>query len=289
MLDLKRTCIHTLPRSIWKMQKLRHLFLDQSFRTIFQPRLEENFLEELQTIWGLFIDENSPVKNSLETLSNITKLGLKSKVSMQSQKDAMSSQLDAVQNWVMKLKCLKKLRLKSFDESERPWHLHLDSLSDHTDLSSVYLVGKLRDQQLVSKFPQNLIELTLSASGLVDDLMQTLDKLPKLKILRLYAKAFTGKRMVCSCGGFPELRVLKLWELENLEAWDVEEGSFPRLKDLEIRRCMNLKMLPDALRHVKTLLKVKLSKLPLLSPKLKDINGEDWNKICHVVDICIED
>ncbi|XP_065865747.1 probable disease resistance RPP8-like protein 2 [Euphorbia lathyris] len=287
-LDLKRTCINTLPRSIWKMQKLRHLFLDQSFRTIFQPRLVESFLEELQTIWGLFIDENSPVKNGLDTLPNITKLGLKSKVSMQSQKDAMSSQLKAVENWVMNLKGLEKLRLKSFDESEQPWDLHLDSLSDHTDLSSVHLVGKLKNQQVVSKFPQNLIELTLSASGLVDDPMQTLDKLPKLKILRLYSKSFTGKRMVCSCGGFPKLQVLKLWGLENLEAWDMEEGSFPHLKDLEIRRCMNLKMLPDALQYVKTLLKVKLTKLPLLSQKIKDINGEDWIKISHVVDVCIE-
>ncbi|WCJ41328.1 Disease resistance protein (CC-NBS-LRR class) family [Euphorbia peplus] len=288
-LDLKRTCIHTLPRSIWKMQKLRHLFLDQSFRTVFLPRLDEKFLEELQTIWGLFIDENSPVKNSLDTLPNITKLGVKSKVSMQSQKDAMSSQLKSVQNWVMNLKCLKKLRLKSFDESEQPWDLHLDSLSDHTDLSSIYLVGKLKNQQLVSKFPQNLIELTLSASGLLDDPMQTLFKLPRLKILRLYSKSFIGKRMVCSRRGFPKLQVLKLWELENLELWDMEEGAFPHLKDLEIRHCVNLKMLPDALRHVKTLLKVKLSKLPLLSPKLKDVNSEDRNKIGHVVDVCIED
>ncbi|WCJ41315.1 Disease resistance protein (CC-NBS-LRR class) family [Euphorbia peplus] len=110
------------------------------------------------------------------------------------------------------------------------------SLSEHTDLSSVYLVGKLKNQQLVSKFNQNLIDLTLSASGLVDDPMKTLDKLPKLKILRLYSKAFTGKRMVCSSGGFPKLRVLKLWELENLELCDMEEGSFHHLKNVEIRR-----------------------------------------------------
>ncbi|WCJ41322.1 Disease resistance protein (CC-NBS-LRR class) family [Euphorbia peplus] len=288
-LDLKRTCVSTLPRSIWKMQKLRHLFLDQSFRTIFPPRLEESFLEELQTIWGLFIDENSPVKNGLDTLSNITKLGLKSKVSVQSQNDAMSSQLEAVENWVMNLKCLEKLRLKSFDESEQPWDLHLESLSDHTHLSSVYLVGKLKNQQLVSKFPQNLIELTLSASGLEDDPMQTLDKLPELKILRLYSKAFSGTRMFCSSGGFPKLQMLKLWELENLEAWDMEEGSLPHLKDLEIRRCMNFKILPEALQYVKTLRKVKLTKLPLLSPKIRDINGDYRNRIGHVLDVCIED
>ncbi|WCJ18807.1 hypothetical protein M5689_001131 [Euphorbia peplus] len=95
----------------------------------------------------------------------------------------------------MNLKCLKKLRLKSFDESERPWHVHLDSLSDHADLSSIYLGGKLNNLQLVSKFLENLIELTLSASGLVDDPMQTLEKPPKLKILRLYSKSFTGKRI----------------------------------------------------------------------------------------------
>ncbi|WCJ41323.1 NB-ARC domain-containing disease resistance protein [Euphorbia peplus] len=288
-LDLKRTCINALPRSIWKMQELRHLFLDESFRTMFVPCQEGRKLNGLQTIWGVYVDESSPVKNGLDTLPNITKLGLKSKVSMPSQKDAMSSQLVAVENWVMNLKGLKKLRLKSFDESEKPWILHLESLSDHSELTSVYLAGELKNRQLESKFPQNLIELTLSASRLANDPMQTLDKLQKLRILRLFSRSFTGKKMLCGCGGFPKLEILKVRELEVLESWDVEEGSLPSLKELDIRRCMNLKTLPDGLQCIQTLRKIKLTQLPLLSPRIKDTDSEDWKKIAHVSDICIQD
>ncbi|KAG8644365.1 hypothetical protein MANES_11G122832v8 [Manihot esculenta] len=103
-LDLKRTCINTLPSSIWKMQKLRHLFLDESFHNAFVPRQEDSSLVDLQTLWGAFVDEDSPVRNGLDTSLNITKLGMKCKISVPSQNAAMSLQLDNVANWVVKLK-----------------------------------------------------------------------------------------------------------------------------------------------------------------------------------------
>lgn len=49
LLDVKHTYISTLPSSTWKMQQL---------------------------LRGVFIDEDSPVKNSLDTLLNLRKLGL---------------------------------------------------------------------------------------------------------------------------------------------------------------------------------------------------------------------
>ncbi|XP_050233480.1 probable disease resistance RPP8-like protein 2 [Mercurialis annua] len=288
-LDLKRTCITNLPRSIWKMQKLRHLFLDESSRSKFVPRQESTVLVELQTLWGVFIDEDSPVKNGLDTLSNITKLGLKCKLSSPSQKVAMSSQLETVENWVGSLRKLQSLRLKSFDESNQPWDLHLQSLVGHVDLTSIYLVGKFKNPQLVSELPKNLMELTLSASGLGEDPMQTLEKLPNLKILILLLGSYTGKKMLCKCGGFPKLEVFKLKKLVQLEEWNMEEGSMAWLKELEIESCSNLEMLPNGLRFVMFLRDVKLIKLAMLSSKLKDKQNEDWNKIAHVQHVFIED
>ena len=52
--------------------------------------------------------------------------------------------------------------------------------------------------------------------------MQSLEKLPNLRSLKFLAKSYLGKKMVCSLGGFSQLRVLKLWKLEQLEEWDVK-------------------------------------------------------------------
>ncbi|EEF32896.1 ATP binding protein, putative [Ricinus communis] len=288
-LDLKRTHINTIPSSIWKMKKLRHLFLDDSSRSMFLPRPKSSTLVDLQTLWGACLDEESPVKNGLDTLLNIKKLGLKCRISVPPKTEAMSSQLDAIANWILSLKGLQSLRLKSFDESNKPWNLHLDSLSGHVDLCSIYLAGKLKNQHLISEFPKNLIELTLSASGLVEDPMQALDKLPNLKIVILLLGSFIGKRMLCRFGGFPKLEVLKFKKLMQLEEWNVEEGALPSLKDLEIESCSNLKMISAGLRLVSTLREVKLAKMPMIASKIKDHQGEEWNKIAHARNVCIED
>ncbi|KDP43868.1 hypothetical protein JCGZ_20878 [Jatropha curcas] len=261
-LDLKRTCVNTFPTTILKMPKLRHLFLDESFCSTFFPPQEHNSLMDLQTFWGVFVDENSPVKDSLDSLLNIRNLALKCKISAPSQKLALSAQLSNVANWVLNLKHLQSLRLKSFDESGQPWDVHLQSF---------------------------LTVLALTASGLIVDPMQTLDKLPNHRIVRLFSRSFLGKKMLCRYGGFPKLEVLKFWELELLEEWNMEEGALPNLKNLEIRSCKNLKLLPNALRYIKTLREVKLTKMPVLSSSLKDKQNEDLNKMAHVRHICVED
>ena len=113
----------------------------------------------------------------------------------------------------------------------------------------------------MSEFPHSLNTLTLSWSGLTEDPMQTLDKLPNLRVLRLLRRSCIGKHMLCPSRGFPQLRVLKLWELEQLEEWNVEERALGALRDLEIRSCMVLRMLPEGLRH-RTFLELKLTGMP---------------------------
>ena len=259
-LDLKHTYIRTLPSSIWKLQKLQHLYLSESCWTKFmpQPRLES--LQTLQTLWGLFVDEKTPVKDGLDKLVNLKKLGLGCR-SVHSRHEAMSVQLEAVSDWVLKLKHLQSLRLKSENQDNQPWDLELKPLCSHVNLSSIYLIGRLKNQSLVSEFPDSLTDLTLSGSVLTEDPMQKLYKLPNLKILRLLAKSYVGKDMHCSLEGFPQLRVLKLWKLEQLEQWNVEVGALPSLRDLEIRSCTRLKMLPIGLKQ-RPFLELKLTNMP---------------------------
>ena len=75
-LDLKHTCISTLPNSIWKMQQLRHLYLSESYLTKFMPQPKASYPTTLQTLWGLFVDKETPVKDGLDKLVNLRKLGL---------------------------------------------------------------------------------------------------------------------------------------------------------------------------------------------------------------------
>ncbi|KAK6235304.1 hypothetical protein SCA6_010641 [Theobroma cacao] len=125
-------------------------------------------------------------------------------------------------------------------------------------------MGRLNNPLVVQKLPENLTEITLSLSGLLDDPMPNLGKLPNLRVLELLADSFTGTLMVCSTGGFPLLRVLKLWKLQGLEVLVVQIGALAIVKDIEIRYCENLKMIPNGFLHL-----VHCREL-----KLKGIHGE---------------
>ncbi|XP_058003945.1 probable disease resistance protein RF9 [Hevea brasiliensis] len=257
-LDVKHTYISTLPHSIWKMQRLRHLYLSESYRSRFEPKPSSSSLRELQTLWGVFIDEESPVKNGLKTLLNLRKLGLACRI-MLSQKKQMLSQIEAVADWILELKDLQSLRLRSFDELGEPWYLPLKDLSKLKSLSSMYLLGRLKFEFVKSGIPESLTYLTLSASRLKIDPMHMLQHLHNLKKLRLFSDSFVGKTMCCSSGIFPHLQVLKLWNLEHLETSNMTKGALPELTDLEIRSCRQLKMLPKEVQCMKNLKILRLT------------------------------
>ncbi|KAJ9701553.1 hypothetical protein PVL29_006776 [Vitis rotundifolia] len=252
-LDLKHTNISTLPNSIWKLQQLQHLYFSEGYRSKLDPQRSIGSLTTLQTLCGLFVDEETPVRDGLNRLLNLRKLGL----TVSSQPKSMSSQLQVVADWVLNLNHLRSLRLKSIDYNNQHWDLELKPLTGNLNLSCLYLVGRLRNPSIVSQFPHSLIDLTLSGSELTEDPMQSLDKLPNLKSLELFAKSYLGNSMLCSLGGFPRLRVLKLWKLDQLGEWSVEIGALQALRDLEIRYCERLPMLPAEFVH-RTFLKIEV-------------------------------
>ena len=254
ILDMKHTSINTLPNSIWKLQQLRHLYLTESSRSKLMLKHDATFPIALQTLCGLFLDEETPVKDGLDRLLSIRKLGL----TLSSKQGVMPLQLQAVVlDWVLKLNQLRSLRLKSIDENNQPWELELKPLVSLVNLSYIYLLGRIRNPSIMSQFQYSLVDLTLSGSGLVEDPMKSLDKFPNLRSLKFLAKSSLGKKIFFSLGGFPQLRVLKLWKLELLEEWYVEKGALQALRDCEIRFCTSLKMLPTELLH-RTLLKIEV-------------------------------
>lgn len=255
--------------------------MSETYRSKFPSVPKRIALSELQTLWGAFIDEDSPVLEGLNTLKEVKKLGLSCRA-MTSQQ-LMNSQLEAVGDWILELKQLESLRLKSFDERGNPSTLYLKPLSSLTSLSTIYLLGKLKYPSVISGFPTNLIDLTLSASELQDDPMPALENLRKLIILRFYSKSSTCKSMNCSSGGFPELRFLELWLLEELETMKIVKGAMPNLESLEIRSCTRLEMLPSQLQHMPALKRLKLSPQEFQN-KIKENQRQLWSNLEHLVE-----
>lgn len=251
-LDVRHTYIRILPSSIWKLQNLQHLYMNQIYRSRILNQPSGKSLKNLQTLQGAFVNKDSPLKNGLRRLTNLRKLALAFQLNLSQQTTLAESLLE--------LKQLQTLKLNSIDEMGRPQDLKSTFLSSLDNLSNLYLFGKFETSS-IDGLPEKLTDLTLSASRLSEDPMQELGKLSKLKSLSLYSGSYTGKKMSCSKGSFPELLVLNFWMLQELEEWKVEEHSMPKLEQLEIRSCKSLKVL-TGLRNLKALGKLRLKDMP---------------------------
>ena len=133
-------------------------------------------------------------------------------------------------------------------------------MKGHESLSKLYLFGVIAYKE-IGNLPLNLKILTLSMSKLNEDPMPVLGKLRQLNILRLFSGSYLKKKMTCQSGHFPELSILKLWSLEGLEQWTVEEHAMRKLLELEIRRCEKLKSL-DGLERLLSLKELVLTNMP---------------------------
>ncbi|KAM7485975.1 hypothetical protein LguiA_001984 [Lonicera macranthoides] len=146
-------------------------------------------------------------------------------------------------------------------------------------------IGKL-PEYCEDHFSASLTRIDLRFSGLTEDPMTTLEKLPNLKYLDLGYESYVENEMVCSDGGFPQLRRLILGALRKLENWRVDEGALPLLSSLTISHCNEMKRLPEGLKFLTKLQKLEI----LLMPKVfrDKVRGEDSYIIRHVPSIKIE-
>ncbi|CAA7047446.1 unnamed protein product [Microthlaspi erraticum] len=104
------------------------------------------------------------------------------------------------------------------------------------------------------------------------------DPLPILR--RRYCNCRT--RMICSSGGFPQLKNLVLEKLDPLEEWIVEEGSMPLLHTLSITHCNNLKELLDGLRFITSLKELTIITTESKFKEKLYRGGEDHYKVQHI-------
>ena len=118
---MKHTSINALPSSIWKV---RHLYLTENSRSKLKFQHDACFTTILQTLCGIFVDEETPIRDGLDKLVSIRKLGL----TMSHKHGVMSLKLQAIVDWVLKLNQLRSLSLKSIDENNQPLELELKPL-----------------------------------------------------------------------------------------------------------------------------------------------------------------
>ncbi|KAJ4976371.1 hypothetical protein NE237_001477 [Protea cynaroides] len=288
--DLSYSKLFYIPKEIWRMQQLRHLYIQGFYETFIKLHkyggkvvhvigescshpLGINNLRNLQT---LHLVASSWIKDGLDKLTNLRELQIEGDLTLYMQALTIS---------IPELKKLRTLRL--YHNKSTP--LPLVSFSHHVHLYHLTLDGVLEKLPEPKDFPPYLTELRLYKSRLKQDdqPMATLEKLPNLKILNLF-DSFEGKEMICSGGGFPKLQTLELYLLYNLEDLKVEQGAFPCLKVFSIDWCRELKMLPDGLRHVTTLQELNIWDMPKeFKARVKQETGEDWEKIKHIPSVTI--
>lgn len=147
-------------------------------------------------------------------------------------------------NFILQVNSLRSLTL----QTDTAFNTLLP-LSRCPNLIKLKLEGKINILPRSSdEFPPNLSVLVLYGSFLKEDSIPILEMLPSLTILHLGNDSFSGKKMVFSMAGFPQLQVLRLSWLRLLETLVVESGAMPRLKYFSIEDCNNQLMVPERLR-----------------------------------------
>ncbi|XP_010470195.1 PREDICTED: putative disease resistance protein At1g59780 [Camelina sativa] len=245
-----------MPNVFEDMLELRYLCLP--FRTPGRTKLELGNLLKLEKLMNFSSDHSS-----LTDLHGMTRL------------KSLSIYISGKEGWAMETlsSTLSKLG-------------HLENLSiDSTPFVNSKLPMLMRyNPKLpdVQHLPSHLTTISLERCCLVEDPMPILEKLLQLKQVVIEYKAFVGRVMVCSSGGFPQLHTLKIVGLEWLQEWLVEKGSMSRLHTLTMDMEPMFKKLPNGLRFITSLKELTLSTKERGFEKKVAKGGEDYRIVNHI-------
>ncbi|XP_047952073.1 probable disease resistance protein RXW24L [Salvia hispanica] len=244
-----------LPNVIWKMKKLKHLFLNE-IKVIGGEKLRLDGLDELETL-----DE---IRSETARIADIPKLislqSLSVKVRDDCDVDNMSILLSN-KNRQLRETCLE---VESCDlSSEKGMEFLSDGLASPS-LASLCI----KKCNMSGSFPyytqgmcQNLVKLSLEDWEVKVD-MTDFGKYPMLQSLSLCGVKMTGT-LICQSNSFPQLKELHLSYLSALKEWEVEERAMAKLTFLSIRSCRYLKKVPEGLRSISTLREMVIGQMPI--------------------------
>ncbi|XP_042057082.1 putative disease resistance protein At1g59780 isoform X2 [Salvia splendens] len=273
-----------LPNVLWKMKRLKHLFLPRDIQVIRveKPRLGWLEVTEREKLRLDGLDE-------LETLQHIDSKTVRVKdiLKLNSLKEVCATvhDMDSL-SAIIQQKSISSLRL----------------VVNHCDLSSDVVKNALMCPSLVSLemytckvvgagFPcyeegmaENVVDMNIRYCKVEGDLMLELGKFPRLLSLWLQGRE-VGRMMevsVCGANSFPELKRLELHRWPNLKKWEVEEGGMPKLSKLYIRTCWNLEKIPDGLRFISGLRQLNIFKMSQVFTNRIREGGQDYGIVSHI-------
>ncbi|OMO83671.1 Disease resistance protein [Corchorus olitorius] len=268
-----------VPNVLFKLKSLRHLSVGKCLDSV-----QIDILENIITLKGIAA-KSLIKKNMVLKLTKIQSLAIEFEKSEEVEVILKS-------NIFYGLRSLRMVIGKSISDPE------LGPLSNCHQLSKLRIDGEIPEglhsvsrQNVFEFLPTNILTLDLIGSQLKHDPMSSLEKLPQLRTLYLRGRSYMGSKMVCSANGFPQLNHLDLENLSELEEWEIQEDAMPRLKTLCLLHIPKLRMVPEGLKHVKTLQKLELWFMKSSFVKRIQVidgrEGEDFFKMRHIPSITV--
>ncbi|BFG41873.1 hypothetical protein CerSpe_281460 [Prunus speciosa] len=231
-----------LPRWIGKLKNLQTLKVEYSFSSKVKYNYENfqiytysycfpDVIWKLKNLRHLLLHGTNPMNLRLDTLSILRTLkcsdrswieegGLACMTNLQQLKivELTRAILDLVVSNLERLHCLQSLSLEFRGSQPTPI-----GLSHFEHLHKLHLAGRINK---LPELPQNLVKLSMLYSDLEEDSIGKLERLPNLKFLFLGEGSYNRRKMVYSSEvGFPQLHILRLQLLDDLEKLIVEEEA----------------------------------------------------------------
>ncbi|GAB2273979.1 hypothetical protein Dimus_008749 [Dionaea muscipula] len=229
-LDL-RTWDIKVPNLLWKLKKLRHLYLPKWCEIENDEKLRLDGLSLLETLKGMDID----------------RVEVKGLLGLRKMREVSGKCFRNKENMVPFLNSPSIKRLSLWIDgslfSQDP-----TMLSECEFLQKLEIQGEITVQLQHEMFPKSLVNLIFSYwTKLRQDPMPILEhRLPLLKKMRVGGLHSDVSHMVCSAAGFPELTDLSIHDCRSVVEWRMEQGAMPKLRSLGIFET-GIEKLPDAL------------------------------------------
>ncbi|KAL3506209.1 hypothetical protein ACH5RR_031591 [Cinchona calisaya] len=274
-LRVRKLCRVTIPNVLFKLERLKHLYLPLNIRTPNHDKLQLDGMKQLEILENF----DTRVCNAGEIFMSTSLRILE--VTVQGNLDDLEKIFKCIEANANHLR-KTSINIKNFDCYSEERLSFIEKVFSSRVLHILRLEGRIGRLPLFETSPM-FTEIYLNGSLLDEDPMQALETLPHLRVLALETEAYIGKEMCCSLSYFQELRSLKLSNLYNLEAWEVEEEAMPKLSTLTIENCRGMKMLPEGLESIDNLRKLEIRMMPKgFVSRLQKIDGEGGEDL-HII------